>query len=64
MKHMEDVKEFFTTSIEPGTNRLLSEDYHFCRTWREMGGKIHAAPWCQLAHIGTHAFEGQLLQST
>ena len=60
MKQMEQIKEFFTTSIEPGTNRLLSEDYHFCRTWREMGGKIYAAPWCQLAHIGTYAFEGQL----
>ena len=60
MKQMEEIKEFFTTSIEPGTNRLLSEDYHFCRTWREMGGKIYAAPWCQLAHIGTYAFEGQL----
>jgi len=63
MKQSEPIKEFFTTSIEPGTNRLLSEDYHFCRTWREMGVKLYAAPWCQLAHIGTYAFEGQLLQS-
>ena len=63
MKQSEPIKEFFTTSIEPGTNRLLSEDYHFCRTWREMGGKVYAAPWCQLAHIGTYAFEGQLLQT-
>ena len=60
LSQAEQIKEFFTTSIEPGTNRLLSEDYHFCRTWREMGGKIYAAPWCQLAHIGTYAFEGQL----
>ena len=64
MQHMEEIKEYFTTSIEPGTNRLLSEDYHFCRTWREMGGKIYGAPWCQLAHIGTYAFEGQLLQTS
>jgi len=63
MKQSEPIKEYFTTSIEPGTNRLLSEDYHFCRTWREMGGKVYAAPWCQLAHIGTYAFEGQLTPS-
>ena len=63
MKQLEPIKEYFTTSIEPGTNRLLSEDYHFCRTWREMGGKVYAAPWCQLAHIGTYAFEGQLTPS-
>ena len=60
MKQSEPIKEFFTTSIEPGTNRLLSEDYHFCRIWRESGGQVHAAPWCQLSHIGTYAFEGQL----
>ena len=60
MQHSEPIKEFFTTSIEPGTNRLLSEDYHFCRIWRESGGQVFAAPWCQLSHIGTYAFEGQL----
>ena len=63
MKQSEPIKEFFTTSIEPGTNRLLSEDYHFCRIWRESGGQVHAAPWCQLSHIGTYAFEGQLTPS-
>lgn len=60
MQQSEPIREFFTTSIEPGTNRLLSEDYHFCRIWRESGGQVHAAPWCQLSHIGTYAFEGQL----
>lgn len=60
MQQSEPIKEFFTTSIEPGTNRLLSEDYHFCRIWRESGGQVFAAPWCQLAHIGTYTFEGQL----
>jgi hypothetical protein len=63
MAQSEPIKEFFTTSIEPGTNRLLSEDYHFCRIWRESGGQVFAAPWCQLAHIGTYTFEGQLTPS-
>ena len=57
----ERIVQFFTESIEPGTERLLSEDYHFCRTWREMGGKIHAAPWVQLTHHGTYAFDGKLM---
>ena len=57
----DEIKEFFTTSIEPETQRLLSEDYHFCRIWREIGGKVYAAPWCDLAHIGTYAFEGKLI---
>ena len=56
----EEIKEFFTTSIEPGTNRLLSEDYHFCHIWRQAGGQIYAAPWAHLAHVGSYVFEGAL----
>ena len=61
MKQAEKIYEYFATSIEPETNRLLSEDYHFCRIWRMNGGKVYAAPWAQLSHIGTYAFEGQLV---
>lgn len=57
----EAIAEYFATSIEPETNRLLSEDYHFCRQWRLIGGKVWAAPWVKLAHIGSYAFEGQLI---
>ena len=57
----DEVKEYFATSIEPETGRLLSEDYHFCHIWRKSGGQVFAAPWCQLAHIGSYAFEGQLI---
>lgn len=56
----EEIKEFFATSIEPETQHLLSEDYHFCRIWREAGGKIYAAPWAQLGHVGTYLFDGSL----
>jgi hypothetical protein len=59
----EEIKEYFATSIEDGTRRLLSEDYHFCNIWRKAGGKVWAAPWVNLGHIGTYLFEGQLLQS-
>jgi hypothetical protein len=61
--YAEKIHEYFTTSIEKGTNRLLSEDYHFCNLWRKHKGKIYAAPWVRLAHIGTYTFEGQLLQA-
>lgn len=60
MKQQEIVNEFFATSIEESTRRLLSEDYHFCATWRKMGGKVHAAPWVSLAHVGTYIFDGRL----
>jgi hypothetical protein len=59
----EEIREFFATSIEPETQRLLSEDYHFCRLWRMNGGKIYAAPWMNLGHVGTYLFEGTLLST-
>jgi hypothetical protein len=58
----ERIVEYFATSIEPIGERLLSEDYHFCKLWREKcGGSVWAAPWVQLAHVGTHMFDGQLM---
>lgn len=63
IKAQDKIMEYFATSIEEKTNRLLSEDYHFCNIWRKAGGKVWAAPWVRLGHIGTYAFEGQLLQS-
>ena len=57
----ERITEYFACSIEPGTERLLSEDYHFCRVARENGIKIYAAPWVRLGHFGTYLFEGGLL---
>ena len=60
LNHAEQIYEYFATSIEPGSNRLLSEDYHFCRIWRLAGGKVYAAPWANLGHLGSYLFEGQL----
>lgn len=55
------IKEFFATSIDPDSNnRLLSEDYHFCKLARQHGFKVHAAPWAQLSHTGTYVFSGAL----
>ena len=57
---IEPIKEYFTTSIEPETNVLMSEDYHFCRLARLNGMSVWAAPWVQLGHMGSYMFEGQL----
>ena len=52
------IKEFFATSIEPESNRLLSEDYHFCRLARMNGIKVWADPSIDLTHSGTYVFTG------
>lgn len=56
----EIITEYFSTSIDPQTNYLLSEDYHFCAKWRELGGNIWVAPWVQLGHFGTYLFDGSM----
>ncbi len=52
------VTEFFATSITP-EGILLSEDYHFCRKWRELGGQVYAAPWVAVDHAGEYIFSGR-----
>ena len=55
------INEFFATSIDATSgNRLLSEDYHFCKIAREQGFTVWAAPWAQLAHCGSYIFNGHL----
>jgi hypothetical protein len=49
------IKEFFATSIQDGF--LLSEDYHFCRKWRSLGGHVYVDKTIALQHIGTHVFQ-------
>ena len=55
------ITEYFACAIEPGLERLLSEDYYFCWKARKYGFKIYAAPWVNLGHFGSYLFEGGLL---
>jgi len=63
-KPRERIVDYFGLMIEPETERLLSEDYAFCYRWRKIGGKIYAAPWMNLGHVGSYVFEGQLIAET
>lgn len=55
------IAELFPVFIDPDSNRLLSEDYGFCKKVRDAGYKVWGAPWARLGHYGTYLFEGQLL---
>jgi hypothetical protein len=52
----------FDTEIDPDTKEYLSEDYLFCKRWREMGGKIWADLSISLNHIGYYTFRGDATQ--
>ena len=51
------VTEYFKTDITP-EGILLSEDYYFCRKYRELGGEVYAAPWVKIVHAGEYIFSG------
>lgn len=53
------VGNYFDVTIDDEFGVLLSEDYHFCKEWRKIGGSIWAAPWVNLKHVGTYTFEGR-----
>ena len=60
VREVKIIPEFFATSIDEESNRLLSEDYHFCKIAREAGFKVYAAPWANFGHTGTYTFSGTL----
>lgn len=50
------VYDFFPSSLRRG--ELESEDWGFCRRWRETGGKVWLDPTIVLTHYGTVGFTG------
>ncbi|MBX3482812.1 hypothetical protein [Phenylobacterium sp.] len=53
----------FDTMIEPETGAYLSEDYAFCRRWRDLGGEIWADVSARLTHVGHAAYTGSLIEA-
>jgi hypothetical protein len=53
----------FETMIEPETGNYLSEDYAFCRRWRDLGGEIWADVSARLTHVGHAAYTGSLIEA-
>jgi len=50
----------FNCFIDKETGIYLSEDYSFCRRWRDLGGEIWVDLESRLTHVGTMAFNGYL----
>jgi len=47
--------DFFNCTID-SEGRYLTEDWSFCRRWRQLGGKIWADTSIELGHVGYHRF--------
>jgi hypothetical protein len=52
----EAIYDFWKTVVDPVSERLLSEDYNFCKLWKDQGGKIYLAPYTKVVHVGTYWF--------
>ncbi|MET0294408.1 MAG: hypothetical protein ABW042_05270 [Phenylobacterium sp.] len=61
MSSSQSVHMLFETMIEPETGEYLSEDYAFCRRWRDLGGEIWADITPRLTHVGRATYSGALL---
>ena len=53
---MASLYDFFPLGSYDGV--FMSEDYAFCRRWREIGGRIWADLNIRLTHSGAHAYTG------
>jgi hypothetical protein len=52
---------FFEAMIDPETGSYLSEDYAFCKRWRDIGGEIWIDLASRLTHVGAIAFDGDFM---
>jgi hypothetical protein len=48
------VKQYFNISIDNDIE--LSEDYHLCKLWIDLGGDIYIAPYAKAKHIGLFVY--------
>jgi len=47
---------YFETRMTEG--RFWGEDFQFCRTWRQLGGRIWMVPDISFEHVGTQVWSG------
>jgi hypothetical protein len=48
--------DFFRVGVWPETGEYLSEDWWFCREWRNLGGTVHCCFWVPTHHLGQHMY--------
>lgn len=48
--------DYFRVGVWPETQEYLSEDWWFCRTWRNLGGTVYCCFWIKTHHIGPYLY--------
>jgi hypothetical protein len=57
IKFGDPIYDFWQAIVDEDSERLLSEDYYFCKLWKESGGKVYLAPYVKVEHVGTYWFK-------
>jgi hypothetical protein len=53
------LNEYWNTNIDDNGN-WMGEDVNFCYMWRNLNGKVYAAPYAKTTHVGSYEFSGTL----
>lgn len=54
-------REYFRLIRDPENQSFVGEDYQFCELWRQNGGKVFAAPWTRISHVGSYEYSGCII---
>lgn len=57
-RKIEEAYDFFNMGIDETRGRYTTEDYMFCKRWRDMGGQLWIYPDIDFDHIGRKAYSG------
>jgi hypothetical protein len=61
-RKIEEAYDFFGMGIDDTRGRYTTEDYMFCKRWRDIGGQLWIYPDIDFDHIGRKAYSGNLHQ--
>ena len=57
-RKIEEAYDFFGMGIDDTRGRYTTEDYMFCKRWRDIGGQLWIYPDIDFDHIGRKAYTG------
>jgi len=61
-RKIEEAYDFFGMGIDETRGRYTTEDYMFCKRWRDIGGQLWIYPDVDFDHIGRKAYSGNFHQ--